>query len=59
MVTKKVDIRTLKEFVRKKFSPSSVVRRIILQEKDIISINSFVAKSEIWLRLVDEEQENQ
>ena len=51
-----LDIRPLKKLVSLKLPSSSMVRRIILREKDIISVDSFIQKAEIWLDLYDEEE---
>jgi hypothetical protein len=53
---KTVNIQSLKKLVIERFPPSSMVRKIILREKDVITVNAFVQKAEIWLNLVDEEK---
>jgi len=51
-----IDLRLLKNFVSSELPPSSMLRRIILQEKDSISAMSFLEKMDIWLQLAREEK---
>ena len=50
-----VDIKPLKKFVSERFPTTSLLRKVILHEDDIISINSFIERVEVWLNLIDEE----
>ena len=55
-LSKRIDLRPLKEFVIAELSPSSELRVIILEEKDTISSRSFVTKLGVWKKLMREEQ---
>ena len=50
-----VNIKPLKDLVSSELPPSSVARKIILEENDSISAISFLEKLKVWLRLVKEE----
>ncbi|HXG13555.1 MAG TPA: hypothetical protein VNK25_00285 [Candidatus Nitrosotenuis sp.] len=55
--TKYVNIKPLKELVSKELPPSSMARRIILQENDSITATSFLEKLKVWFQLINEERE--
>jgi hypothetical protein len=49
---KNIDIRPLKVLVFEKFPQASLVRQVILAERDFLSIYEFLAKIETWLNLL-------
>jgi len=53
---KYVNIKPLKDLVSKELPPSSMARRIILQENDSISAISFLEKLKMWFQILREEQ---
>ena len=48
----KLDIKRLKEFAFKSLPEDSKLRTIILSEKDEVSVEEFLAKIGIWLKLL-------
>jgi hypothetical protein len=50
--TDRVNIRTLKEFVRKTFPADSVLRAALLEEKETLEKREFLAKMDVWLSLL-------
>jgi hypothetical protein len=55
--SKYVNIKILKELVSRELPPSSIARRIIMQENDSIAVNSFLEKVRIWFRILKEERQ--
>jgi len=49
----KLDLRPLKSFVREKLPRKNVLRKVLLTEKDEIDRNEFMAKIDVWLKLLD------
>ena len=47
--SKKIDIRSLKSFVRERLPRSYVLRKILLTEVDEMGATEFIAKIDIWL----------
>jgi hypothetical protein len=47
-----IKIVELKRFVRENFAPNSVLRDLILSERDEVSCDEFVVKVDVWLRLL-------
>ena len=52
IVCKSIDIKPLKEFAYN-LPKSSVLREILLSEKDQLTTEEFVSKMEIWLKLLN------
>jgi len=52
MSPRRINIRRLKDFVFTELSRSWILREIILSERDELDASEFVAKAEIWLKLV-------
>lgn len=48
----KVDVRRLKNFAFQKLPKDSELRDILLTERDLLNINEFLVKIEIWLKLL-------
>lgn len=48
----KLDMRRLKDFVMKSLPEDSKLRTLILNERDEISIEEFIAKVGVWLKLL-------
>ena len=53
---KHVNISKLKTLVSRKFPEGSVLRDIILKEKDILTPEEYLAKVSIWLELETRER---
>jgi len=51
-----VDIRKLKSFALEELPRSWTLRYILLSEKDILDVNEFLAKTEIWLKILKREE---
>ena len=49
----RVDVRPLKSFAIQKLSAGSYLREILLTEKDIIPVREFLAKLDLWLKLLE------
>ncbi|MEM3488931.1 MAG: hypothetical protein QXO75_04650 [Nitrososphaerota archaeon] len=47
-----VNIRALKDFVAEKLPSGTPLREVLLMEKDEIEVHDFLAKLEIWLKLL-------
>lgn len=47
-----VNIRSLKRWAKKDLSEDSILREVLLSEKDILEPKVFLAKAEIWFQLV-------
>lgn len=56
---KMVNIRSLKDFVTEELPSSSMLRRIVLQEKDSISARSFIVKMGMWIKVMREERQRE
>ena len=48
---KKLDIRSLKDFVSKNLSLNSTLRNVILEEDDQVTDKEFIIKLDVWLKL--------
>ena len=57
VILKKVNIKSLKEFAREKLPHSSLLKSVLITEKEHLTISEFLAKMEIWLKLLDKEIE--
>lgn len=55
MDSEKINIKSLRKFVDDKFARDSVLRDLILGEPNQIGVEEFLAKMEIWLRLLQME----
>jgi hypothetical protein len=51
--TAKIDIRSLKALVLEKFPTDSPLRVTLLAERDLLSIEEFLAKLETWLLFLE------
>jgi len=49
---KSVDVRRLKTFAMEKLPKKSALREILVTEKDRLDVIEFLAKADIWLRLI-------
>jgi len=49
-VTSHVNIRSLKAMIIE--FPNSALRDLILSDPDVLSVNEFILKTEIWLKLL-------
>jgi len=47
-----VDIRSLKSLVFAQFSKDSVIYDVLLAEKDLLDVSEFLAKVDVWLKLL-------
>lgn len=52
----KIQIRSLKIFVKRQGHGYPLLQQIISQEKDQLKVHDFVIKCEIWLRILREEE---
>ena len=50
-----VNIRPFKQWAKRELKEDSVLRRIILSEKDILEGKVFYSKAEIWYEMVKTE----
>lgn len=48
----KINIRRLKEFVRKEIPKHCVLRNLILSDKDEMDVHEFLVKIDYWLKLL-------
>jgi hypothetical protein len=53
---KTVNIKLLKTFASEKLSHNSILRSILLSEKERLTIPEFLAKTEIWIKLLRNEE---
>jgi len=51
----KINIRRIKEFAMAKLPKGSALRDVLLSESDDMDVNDFLAKMEIWLKLLRRE----
>jgi hypothetical protein len=57
MDSRAVDLRKLKQFATEALPRNSILRDLILSERDAISPGDFCAKSELWLKLLHRREE--
>jgi hypothetical protein len=50
-----VDVSNLKELAAKMLEPDSALRDILLREREILPTDEFLAKMDIWLKLLGRE----
>jgi hypothetical protein len=50
-----VDIRPLKGWVSRSLSLSPILRSMILSDRDVLSVEEYLVKVEVWSRLLKEE----
>lgn len=48
----KVDIKALKAFALEKFPRDCALRDVLLAERDKLDVNEFLAKMDIWIKLL-------
>ena len=53
---KTVNIQLLKQFAYEKLLTSSILRDILLSEKQHLPVSEFLVKTEIWLKLIESEE---
>ena len=53
-----VDIRPLKTYVAAEFRSSSLLRRVLTQEPDLVPASDFVGKLGTWLAILKEDLES-
>ena len=53
-----VDIRPLKTYVAAEFRSSSLLRRVLTQEPDLVPASDFVGKLGTWLAILKEDMES-
>lgn len=56
MTDNSVDLESLKRWADVKLPTSSTLRRVILLEKRILAAEEFLAKMDVWLKLIDHER---
>jgi len=54
-VSRRVNLRELKEFVLINLPKKSLLRDLILSEKEDVTANEFVVKIDMWLKLLRRE----
>lgn len=52
---KGVNILPLKEFAMENMKPYRISRNLILTETDVLSVDEFLVKIQVWLKVLDEE----
>jgi len=52
-----INIMPLKKFAYEKVSKSSHLRNILLSEKEILTVSEFLAKMDVWLKVLHSEGE--
>jgi len=52
-----INIRPLKKFAYEKVSKSSHLRNILISEKEILTVSEFLAKMDVWLKVLHSEGE--
>jgi len=50
-----LDLVALKKYAQEKLHPSSPLRDLLLSERDRLSVDEFLAKMDLWLRLMRRE----
>ena len=50
-----LDLVALKKYAREKLHPGSPLRDLLLSEKDHLNVDEFLAKMDLWLRLMRRE----
>lgn len=51
-----ISITDLKAFARTRLTTCPVLRQMILDEKELLKQDDFLAKTSVWLRILDHEQ---
>ena len=52
---KTIDIKLIKKFAIEQLSYNSILRRILLSEKNNLTIPEFLVKIEMWLKILESE----
>lgn len=52
---RKIDIRRIRRFAQERLPIDSPLRDVLLAEKDELSIQDFLAKMDVWLKLLRRE----
>ncbi len=52
-----INIMSLKKFAYEKVSKSSHLRNILLSEKEILMVSEFLAKMDVWIKVLHSEGE--
>ncbi|MEM3476222.1 MAG: hypothetical protein QXF83_05825 [Candidatus Bathyarchaeia archaeon] len=50
--SKRLSIRGLKDFALNNLPKGSVLREVLLMEKDELEVNEFLIKMDVWLKLL-------
>ena len=50
---KRLDIHGLKHWVKENLPRTSQIRSILLLERDYLAVEEFIAKMDLWLKLID------
>ncbi len=48
-----IDLRKFKSLAERKVPHDSPLYKVVVSERDELPVDSFISKSEIWLRLID------
>ncbi len=51
--SKKLDIHGLKLWAKENLPRTSQIRSILLLERDYLAVEEFIAKMDLWLKLID------
>ena len=51
--SKKLDIHGLKFWAKENLPRTSQIRSILLLERDYLAVEEFIAKMDLWLKLID------
>jgi len=51
----KINIRSLKELAMRKLPKESVLREVILSDKDELGVEEYLAKVDVWFKLLRRE----
>ena len=55
---KQLDIHGLKLWAKENLPRTSQIRSILLLERDYLAVEEFIAKMDLWLKLIDLENNN-
>jgi hypothetical protein len=58
MESPRLSLLRLKKFVSEKLDRKSVLREVLLQEKDVISISEYVSRLPVWLALLKHREDD-
>jgi hypothetical protein len=55
VLPKKINMKSLKKFAVEKLPQSSLLKTVLTTEKEYLTILEFLAKIDIWLKILDNE----